>query len=55
MFHISLSAVICAPISESVVSPHITALEELNKLSNKDHNWKKNGKSHTKHTLKGTF
>ncbi|CAK6958547.1 dickkopf-related protein 2 isoform X1 [Scomber scombrus] len=44
---------ICVPISESVLSPHISALDEHNKLSNKDHNWRKGGKAHAKHSLKG--
>ncbi|XP_026160277.1 dickkopf-related protein 2 [Mastacembelus armatus] len=44
---------ICVPISESVLSPHISALDEHNKLSTKDHSWRKNGKAHTKHSLKG--
>uniref|UniRef100_A0A667XL10 Dickkopf WNT signaling pathway inhibitor 2 n=1 Tax=Myripristis murdjan TaxID=586833 RepID=A0A667XL10_9TELE len=44
---------ICVPISESVLSPHISALDEHNKLSNKDHSWRKSGKAHAKHSLKG--
>ncbi|KAM8843623.1 dickkopf-related protein 2 isoform 1-T1 [Synchiropus picturatus] len=44
---------ICVAVSESVLSPHLSALDEHNKLSNKDHNWKKNGKSQAKHSLKG--
>lgn len=43
----------CVPISESVLSPHIPALDEHNKLSNKDHGWRKSGKGHAKHSLKG--
>lgn len=42
---------ICVPISESVLSPHLTALDEHNKLSTKEHNWRKSGKA--KHSLKG--
>nr|XP_019956709.1 PREDICTED: dickkopf-related protein 2 isoform X2 [Paralichthys olivaceus] len=44
---------ICVPISESVLSPHISALDEHYKLSTKDHNWKKSSKAHAKHSLKG--
>ncbi|XP_034086077.1 dickkopf-related protein 2 isoform X1 [Gymnodraco acuticeps] len=44
---------ICVPISESVLSPHISALDEHNKLSTKDQSWRKNGNPHTKHSLKG--
>ncbi|XP_054461167.1 dickkopf-related protein 2 [Anoplopoma fimbria] len=44
---------ICVPISESVLSPHISALDEHNKLSTKDPNWRKSGKAHAKHSLKG--
>uniref|UniRef100_A0A4W6C8X0 Dickkopf WNT signaling pathway inhibitor 2 n=1 Tax=Lates calcarifer TaxID=8187 RepID=A0A4W6C8X0_LATCA len=44
---------ICVAISESVLSPHILALDEHNKLSTKDHNWRKSGKAHAKHSLKG--
>lgn len=44
---------ICVPISESVLSPHISALDEHNKLSNKDHSWRKSSKGHAKHSLKG--
>ncbi|KAM6940333.1 dickkopf-related protein 2 isoform 1-T1 [Xenentodon cancila] len=43
---------ICVPVSESVLSPHISALDEHNKLSTKDHSWKKGGKGQTKHSLK---
>ncbi|KAM8878847.1 dickkopf-related protein 2 isoform 1-T1 [Spinachia spinachia] len=43
----------CVPISESVLPPHIPALDEHNKLSNKDHGWRKSGKGHAKHSLKG--
>ncbi|TNN55064.1 Dickkopf-related protein 2 [Liparis tanakae] len=43
----------CVPISESVLSPHISALDEHNKLSTKDHSWRKTGKPHAKHSLKG--
>jgi len=35
-----------------VLSPHISALDEHNKLSTKD-NWKKGGKAQAKHSLKG--
>lgn len=47
--------VICVPISESVISPHISPLDEHIKLSSKDHGWKggKNGKGQAKHSLKG--
>ncbi|XP_061889259.1 dickkopf-related protein 2 [Entelurus aequoreus] len=44
---------ICVAISESVISPHISALDEHNKLSAKDHSWRKSGKAHAKHSLKG--
>ncbi|XP_063331315.1 dickkopf-related protein 2-like [Pelmatolapia mariae] len=46
---------ICVPISESVISPHISPLDEHIKLSSKDHGWKggKNGKGQAKHSLKG--
>ncbi|XP_061685174.1 dickkopf-related protein 2 isoform X1 [Syngnathoides biaculeatus] len=45
---------ICMAISESVISPHISALDEHNKLSAKDPSWKKSTeKTHTKHSLKG--
>lgn len=43
---------ICVPISESVLSPHISPLDEHNKLYNKD-NWKKTVKPQAKHSLKG--
>ncbi|XP_035516846.1 dickkopf-related protein 2 [Morone saxatilis] len=43
---------ICVPISESVLSPHISALDEHNKLANKDHNWRKSGKAQAKLPLK---
>ncbi|KAJ8407574.1 hypothetical protein AAFF_G00274310 [Aldrovandia affinis] len=41
---------ICVPVSESILSPHIPALEDHNKLSTKDNGWKKNGKA-PKHSL----
>ncbi|XP_052320823.1 dickkopf-related protein 2 [Oncorhynchus keta] len=47
---------ICVPISESVLSPHISALDDHNKLSTKDStvDWKKSGKAaQAKHTVKG--
>uniref|UniRef100_A0A3Q3KPB1 Uncharacterized protein n=1 Tax=Monopterus albus TaxID=43700 RepID=A0A3Q3KPB1_MONAL len=44
---------ICVPISESVISPHISAIDENNKLPTKDHSWRKGGKGHAKHVLKG--
>ncbi|KAM6972282.1 dickkopf-related protein 2 [Aplochiton taeniatus] len=44
---------ICVPISESVLSPHISALDYHHKLSSKDHGWKKSGKVHAKHSVKG--
>ncbi|XP_004549478.2 dickkopf-related protein 2 [Maylandia zebra] len=46
---------ICVPISESVISPHISPSDEHIKLSSKDHGWKggKNGKGQAKHSLKG--
>lgn len=47
------SADICVAISESVLSPHITALDEHNKLSTKDQSWRKSGKGQAKHSLKG--
>lgn len=53
MFDLFLFADICVPISESVLSPHISALDETNKLSIKEQNWRKSGKSHAKHSLKG--
>lgn len=53
LFLLYQSADICVPISESVLSPHISALDEHNKLSNKDHSWRKGGKGHAKHPLKG--
>lgn len=43
---------ICVPISESVLSPHISPLDEHNKHSTKEHNWRKSGKMHAKHPLK---
>ncbi|XP_062243196.1 dickkopf-related protein 2 [Platichthys flesus] len=43
---------ICVPISESVLSPHISALDEHYKHSTKDHNWKKSSKAQAKHSLK---
>ncbi|KAG7221849.1 hypothetical protein INR49_017025 [Caranx melampygus] len=50
---IIFARIICVPISESVLSPHISALDEHNKLSTKEHNWRKTGKAHAKHSLKG--
>ncbi|XP_077428045.1 dickkopf-related protein 2 [Vanacampus margaritifer] len=45
---------ICMAISESVISPHISALDQHNKLSAKDHRWRKSmGKTEAKHSLKG--
>ncbi|XP_057700593.1 dickkopf-related protein 2 isoform X2 [Corythoichthys intestinalis] len=45
---------ICTAISESVISPHISALDKHSKLSYKDQSWRKStGKTHTKHFLKG--
>ncbi|XP_061535958.1 dickkopf-related protein 2 isoform X2 [Phycodurus eques] len=45
---------ICMAISDSVISPHISTLDEHNKFSAKDPNWRKStGKTHTKHSLKG--
>ncbi|XP_030594839.1 dickkopf-related protein 2 [Archocentrus centrarchus] len=44
---------ICVPISESVISSHISALDENIKVSSKDHGWRKSGKGHAKHSLKG--
>ncbi|KAI1887501.1 hypothetical protein AGOR_G00190970 [Albula goreensis] len=35
---------ICVPVSVSVLSPHISDLEDHNKLSSKDNNWKKGAK-----------
>ncbi|XP_016890593.1 dickkopf-related protein 2 isoform X2 [Cynoglossus semilaevis] len=43
---------ICVPTTESVLSPHISPLDEHNKLYNKD-NWKKTVKPQAKHSLKG--
>uniref|UniRef100_A0AAV2LLQ1 Dickkopf N-terminal cysteine-rich domain-containing protein n=1 Tax=Knipowitschia caucasica TaxID=637954 RepID=A0AAV2LLQ1_KNICA len=45
------SSYICVPISESVLSHHISPFDEHNKLSNKDQSWRKNSKAHSK--LKG--
>lgn len=42
---------ICVPISESVLSHHISSLDEQNKLPHKDQSWRKNSKAHSK--LKG--
>ncbi|XP_041837890.1 dickkopf-related protein 2 [Melanotaenia boesemani] len=47
------SSYTCVPISGSELSPHIPALEEHNKLSTKDHNWRKNGKAKARPSLKG--
>ncbi|XP_066535740.1 dickkopf-related protein 2 [Hoplias malabaricus] len=44
---------ICVPFSESILSPHISSLEEHNKLSGKNKSWKKNGKTQAKLSLKG--
>ncbi|XP_056137007.1 dickkopf-related protein 2 [Lampris incognitus] len=44
---------ICVPVSESVLSPHISTLDDHNKLSTKDHGWKKTGKPQARHSLKG--
>lgn len=44
---------ICVPISDSVLSPHISALDDHNKLSSKDQGWRKSGKAHAKHSVKG--
>lgn len=43
---------ICIPISESVLSPHISPLDEHNKHPTKEHSWRKSGKMHAKHPLK---
>lgn len=48
----SCCADICVPVSESVLSPHISALDEHNTLPTKDHGWKKSGKTHGKLPLK---
>ncbi|XP_036407754.1 dickkopf-related protein 2-like [Megalops cyprinoides] len=42
---------ICVSLSESVLSPHIPALEEHNKLSVKGNGWKKSGKAQSKLSL----
>ncbi|KAJ3614447.1 hypothetical protein NHX12_018020, partial [Muraenolepis orangiensis] len=44
---------ICVPVSESVLSPHISALDDHNKLSTKEHGWRRTGKTQPKHSLKG--
>ncbi|XP_037112772.1 dickkopf-related protein 2 isoform X1 [Syngnathus acus] len=45
---------ICLAISESVISPRISALDEHNKLTAKDHSWRKStGKTQAKHSPKG--
>ncbi|KAL6487831.1 hypothetical protein MHYP_G00044570 [Metynnis hypsauchen] len=44
---------ICIPFSESLLSPHISPLEEHNKLSSKDKGWKRSGKAQAKLSLKG--
>lgn len=36
-----------------MLSPHLSDLDEHNKLSTKDPGWKKGGKGHAKHSLKG--
>lgn len=46
------TADICIPISESVLSPHISPLDEHNKHSTKEPSWRKSGKMHAKHPLK---
>ncbi|TNM85871.1 dickkopf-related protein 2 [Takifugu rubripes] len=43
---------ICVPISESVLSPHISPLDEHNKHPTREHSWRKSGKMHAKHPLK---
>lgn len=48
---------VCVPISESILSPHISALDDHNKLSTKDStvDWKKSGKAaQAKHSIKGS-
>uniref|UniRef100_A0A3B3IAA7 Dickkopf WNT signaling pathway inhibitor 2 n=1 Tax=Oryzias latipes TaxID=8090 RepID=A0A3B3IAA7_ORYLA len=44
---------ICVPVFESVLSPHIPALDEHSKHSTKYHSWRKKGKAQAKHSLKG--
>ncbi|XP_067107072.1 dickkopf-related protein 2 [Osmerus mordax] len=44
---------ICVLISESVLSPHLSDLDQHNKLSTKDPGWKRSGKAQAKHSLKG--
>ncbi|XP_054875904.1 dickkopf-related protein 2 isoform X1 [Poeciliopsis prolifica] len=44
---------ICVSISESVLSPHISAIDNPNVLSTKDHSWRKKGRGPPKHVLKG--
>lgn len=51
-FSLPFPADICIPISESVLSPHISPLDEHNKHSAKEHSWRKSGKMHAKHPLK---
>ncbi|MEQ2267225.1 Dickkopf- protein 2 [Xenotaenia resolanae] len=47
------TADICVSISESVLSPHISAIDNPNVLSTKDHSWRKKGRGQAKHVLKG--
>lgn len=54
-FSLPFPADVCIPISESVLSPHISPLDEHNKHSAKEHSWRKSGKIHAKHPLKSTI
>ncbi|XP_035272629.1 dickkopf-related protein 2 isoform X1 [Anguilla rostrata] len=42
---------ICISVSESVLPPHIPALEDHNKFSNKDNSWKKSGRAKPKFSV----
>ncbi|XP_013863203.1 dickkopf-related protein 2 isoform X2 [Austrofundulus limnaeus] len=44
---------ICVSISESVLSPHISALDDHSTTSTKDQSWRRKGKAQAKHTPKG--
>ncbi|XP_015245833.1 PREDICTED: dickkopf-related protein 2 isoform X1 [Cyprinodon variegatus] len=44
---------ICVSITESVLSPHISAIDNPNVLNTKDHSWRKKGRGQAKHVLKG--
>ncbi|KAJ8281074.1 hypothetical protein GJAV_G00063210 [Gymnothorax javanicus] len=42
---------ICISVSESVLSQHISALEDHNKISGRDNNWQKSGRAQPKFSL----